>query len=114
VAEKSNTIMAITFKSVGHFLAKAFKVIVADLPKVIATAGTVEAVTAEIPALGVPVVAVESAAYAVLGEISALLATGGAAAEAKLANAGLDEKVVASVKELLLSIPTLVALAQAL
>jgi hypothetical protein len=106
--------MAITFKSVGHFFATAYKDTAAALPKIIATDTTVEKVTGDIPVYGPLGVTVETAGYAVLGEISALLTTGGEAAAAKLTNAGLDEAVVTSVEALLKSIPDLVNLAKAL
>jgi hypothetical protein len=101
----------ITFKSVGHFFAKVYQDVVAELPKIEATKTTVEAVTAVVDPVAVPV---EDAAYAVLGEVSAALTAGGTAAEAKLADAGLDVNVINTVKSVLASIPQFVALAKKL
>jgi len=104
----------ITFKSVGHFFATVFQKVVADVPKVEASASTVEAVTAAIPTYGPLAVPVEKAGYAILGEIASVLTAGGTAAEAKLADAGLDVNVIATVKALLASIPQFVTLAKTL
>jgi hypothetical protein len=106
--------MAITFKSVGHFFAKAFQAIVAELPKIEATAATVETVSAQIPVYGPLAVTAEKAAYAVLGELSAVLTAGGEAAAAKLADAGLDINVINTVKAFVASVPTLVTVAKSL
>jgi hypothetical protein len=104
----------ITFKSVGHFFATAFQRVVAVLPKVEATEATVEAVTAKIPVYGPLGLTIEKAGYAVLGELSAVLTAGGAAARAKLADAGLDENVITTVEALVASVPTITALAKTL
>lgn len=101
----------ITFKSVGHFFAKVLQDVVSELPKVEATKATVETASAAIDPAAVPV---EDAAYAVLGEVSSVLTAGGAAAEAKLADAGLDVNVINTVKSVLASIPQFVALAKKL
>lgn len=106
--------MAITFKSVGHFFAKLYKAAVAEIPKIEATATTVETVTAAIPTYGPLGVTVEQAGYAVLGELSAVLNAGGAAVEAKLADAGLDINVISTVKAIVASVPGLAALAKTL
>ena len=103
--------MAISFKSVGHFLATAFSAVVKDAAKVAGTASTVETVTGLVDPAVVPV---EQAAYAVLGEVSSVITAGGAAASAKLADAGLDSAVIAKVEAVLKSFPTLVTLAKAL
>jgi hypothetical protein len=104
----------ITFKSVGHFFAKVFKAVVAELPKIEGTATTVEAVTANMPVYGPMAVTLENAGYAVLGELASVLNAGGAAVEAKLADAGLDEAVIATVKDLLAKFPALAAVAKSL
>jgi len=105
----------ITFKSVGHFFATVFQKVVADLPKVQATEGVVETVSAAIPVYGPLAVPIEKAGYAVLGELAAVLTAGGAAAEAKLADAGLDTNVIATVKDLASKgIPSLLSLIKAL
>ena len=104
----------ITFKSVGHFFAKVYQDVIAVLPKIEGTAATVEAVTAKLPVYGPLAVTVEQAGYAVLGEISAVLTAGGEAAAAKLADAGLDENVIATVKAVVASVPQVVAIAKTL
>jgi hypothetical protein len=106
--------MAITFKSVGHFFATVYQKVVAVLPKIEATEQTVEAVSAKVPVYGPLSVTIEEAGYAVLGELSAVLNAGGAAAKAKLADAGLDEKVIATVEALVASVPQVASLAKAL
>lgn len=106
--------MAITFKSVGHFLATAYQKVVAVLPKVEATEKTVETVTAEVPVYGPLALPIEKLSYAALGELSAVLTAGGDAAKTKLADAGLDINVITSIEALLKSVPQIVALAQAL
>ena len=97
------------FKSVGHFFATIYSKGVAALPKIEATANTVETVTSLLPTYGPLAATVEQAAYACLGEFSAVLTAGGAAAEAKLADAGLDANVVATVKALVAGVPAVVA-----
>ena len=104
----------ITFKSVGHFFAKAYQAIVADLPKVEKTEATVETTTAAVPVYGPLAVTMEKAGYAVLGELSAVLTAGGAAAEAKLADAGLDTNVIATVKAIVAGSAQLASVAKTL
>lgn len=104
----------ITFKSVGHFFATVYQKVVADLPKVAATEATVEAVTAKVPVYGPMALPIERVGYAVLGELSAILNSGGAAVRAKLADAGLDENVIATVEALVASVPQFAALAKTL
>jgi uncharacterized Ntn-hydrolase superfamily protein len=107
--------MAITFKSVGHFFATVFEKVVADIPKIQATEGVVETVSAAIPVYGPLAVPIEKAGYAVLGEIASVLTAGGAAAKAKLADAGLDTNVIATVEDLISKgIPDLTSLLKAL
>lgn len=97
------------FKSLGHFFAVVYSKAIVVLPKIAATEKTVETVSSFLPyaALSVPA---ERAAYAVLGEITAVLHVGGDAAKAKLADAGLDVSVVTQVEELLKSISALAGL----
>lgn len=102
------------FKSVGHFFATVFQKVVAVIPKVEATETTVEAVTAKVPVFGPLALPVEKAGYAVLGELAAVLNAGGAAAKAKLTDAGLDESVIATVEALLESVPQFAALVSSL
>ncbi len=104
----------ITFKSLGHFFATVFEKVLSVLPKIQATASTVQTVSATIPVYGPLAVTVEKAGYAVLGELASVLTAGGAAVEAKLADAGLDVNVVATVKAMLASIPQFVTLAKTL
>lgn len=105
--------MAITFKSVGHFFAVAYTAVVKGLEKVEGTETTVETATSSIPGSATAVL-VEKGAYAVLGEISSLLAAGGAAAASKLADAGLDKAVVTQVQTLMTQVPELVVVAKTL
>lgn len=79
------------WKSLGHFFASFFQ-------KVLAVAPVVEGVTAALPIYGPLGLTIEKAAFAVLGEVQAAISAGGAAAEAHLANAGLDANVIATVK----------------
>lgn len=101
----------ITFKSVGHFFAKAFKAIVKELPIIEGTKTEVEAVTAAVAPTMVPV---EDAAYALLGEVASLFNSAGDAAASKLQNAGLDVAVINQAKSVIASVPNLVALAKRL
>jgi hypothetical protein len=106
--------MAISFKSVGHFFATVFQKVVAVIPKVEATEGTVEAVTAKIPVYGTLALPIEKLGYAALGELASVLNAGGDAAKAKLADAGLDINVITTVEDLLKSVPQFSALISAL
>ncbi len=101
----------ITFKSIGHFFAKAFKVIGTDLAKIEGTKATVETVSQVVDPAIVPI---EDAAYAVLGEISSALTAGGDAVAAKLQDAGLDVNVINMVKGILKGVPHLVTVAKKL
>ena len=105
--------MAITFRSVGHFFATFWQKAEGALAKAEGTAGVVEGVTAAVPGAGGAVTA-ERAAYAVLGEVSAILSGGAEAAKQKLANVGLDVSVIEMVEALLKSAPEIVAMAEAL
>ena len=107
----------ITFKSVGHFFATAYEKVISELPKIEATEATVETVTAAATSgttYGPLALTVEKAGYAVLGELSAVLTAGGSAAEAKLADAGLDANVISTVKALMAGSSQIVALAKTL
>lgn len=106
--------MAITFKSVGHFFATAYTAIKNDLVKVEGTEATVEKVTAEIPVYGPLALTVEKAAYAALGELSAVLNAGGAAAASKLNDAGLDSSVVSTIQALVAGVGNIATVAKAL
>ena len=86
------------FKSIGHFFAVAIQAILVDGPKIEAGAPVVEAVTSLVPVYGPLAVTVEKAGYALLGELLGVLHAGGEAAEAKLADAGLDANVIATIK----------------
>lgn len=105
--------MAFTFKSIGHFFAKAFQAIESELPKIEATKPEVEAVTEAIPG-GAGVVLFEDAAYAVLGAVAAALSAGGDAAKAKLADAGLDVVAIQKAEAAVASVPNLVAAAKSM
>ena len=96
---------SLAFKSMGHFFATLVQKVLAAEPKIVAvgtavenTAAQVESVTALIPVYGPLAVTAEKAAYALIGEVMAALKAGGAAAEAKLADLGLDSAVVDTVK----------------
>lgn len=123
--------MSISFKSAGHAFATFIKKVVTDAPKIAAdvqkditevegtktvvTVGTGSVLAAVDPAAAGTAVGIEDAAYAVLGEVSALISAGGAAAEAKLLNAGLDQSVVTAAKNVAASasqVGTLVAAAK--
>jgi len=103
----------ITFKSVGHFFAKAFQAIAKEIPVIESTKPVVEGVTAVIPG-GAPAILLEDAAYAALGGIAAAIAAGGSAVSAKLADAGLDEGAIQAVENALKQFPNLASLAKAL
>jgi len=105
------------FKSVGHFFATVFTKLKADEPKVEAgiqkvenTASTVETVTAAVPVYGPMALTVEKAAYAVLGEIAAVMHAGDSAASAKLQDSGLDINVIQTVEALLADVKQYAAL----
>jgi hypothetical protein len=102
------------FKSVGHFFAVVYKNVLSTLPAIAASKGVVEAVTAKVPVYGPLAVSVEDAGYALLGELSAVLNAGGAAAAAKLNDAGLDIKVIQTVQDLVANVPQFAALAKTL
>lgn len=106
--------MSISFKSVGHFFATVYSKALNIIPKVQATAGTVETVTAAVPVYGPLALPIEKAAYAALGELSAVLHAGGAAASTKLTDAGLDINVIQTIEALVASIPQFAALISSL
>lgn len=101
----------ISFNSVGHFFAKAFKAIANAIPKVESTQPVADAITAAVDPAVRPLV---DAGYAVLGEVASLLAAGESAAEQKLADAGLDLNVIAMVKKVMADVPGIVAVAKKL
>lgn len=104
--------MAISFKSLGHFFATAFKAISAELPKLAATKTIVEGVT--IAAGGAALVPVEDAAYALLGAFAAAFSASGSAVSAKLQDAGLDVVAVQKAEAVLAQVPQLVSVAKAI
>ena len=106
--------MAITFKSVGHFFAKFFAMVATDIPKVEGTEMAIETATAAVPVYGPLALTVEKAGYAVLGELAAVINAGGAAAKAKLADAGLDTNVVTTVEALVAGNKNVATLAKTL
>ena len=109
-AEKEDIV--ITFKSIGHFFATAYQKVVAVLPKIENSEATVEKVTAAVPVYGTLALPIEKLGYACLGELSAVLNAGGAAATAKLTDAGLDINVIQSVQALIASVPQIADLAK--
>lgn len=100
------------FKNIGHFFATVYQKVVAVIPAIEKSETVVEKVTAEVPVYGPLAVTVEQAGYAVLGELSAVLNAGGAAAASKLNDAGLDINVIKTVQALLAGIPQFAALAK--
>ena len=93
------------FKSIGHFFATAIKALAqkgpAEIDKLEATKTVVEKVTTAASAvLGIGTVAtsIEDLGYALLGEFAKVLTLGDAAAQAKLADAGVDIAVINEVK----------------
>ncbi len=105
---------SIVFHSIGHFFATVFAKAKVFLPALQATAGTVETVTAAVPVYGPLGLTVEKAAYAVLGEVASVVNAVDAAGKAKLADAGLDIQVIATVEALIAGVPEIAALAKAL
>ena len=95
----------ITFRSVGHFFAKAFKeagVVITDAVKYFPI---IEGVTQAVAPSAVPL---EQAGCAILGEVASVISSGG---ETTLLNAGFDAKMIALVKELMAQIPELTKMA---
>ena len=105
---------AITFRSLGHFFATFFSKAETFLSMLQGTAGTVEAVTASVPVYGPLALTVEKSAYAVLGDVAAVLNAADAAGKSKLADAGLDTQVIATVEALVAALPQVAAMAKAL
>lgn len=98
----------ITFRSVGHFFAKVFRgadIVITDVEKFFPV---IEGVTAAVAPAAVPV---ESAGFAVLGEVASVLSAGG---EDKLLSAGFDSAMIGLVKQLMSQIPQIVAAAKKL
>jgi len=102
--------MALSFKSIGHFFATVAQKVLAVGVKIESSEQTVETVTAQVPVYGPLAVPVEKAAYAVLGEVMAVLAAGDAAAKQKLADAGLDINVIDTAEAVLKGIGGLAAI----
>lgn len=102
------------FKNIGHFFASVYQKVLSGIDAVDKTETLVEGVTAKVPVYGPLGVTVEKAGYALLGELSAVLHAGGDAAKAKLADAGLDSTVIATVEDLLKNIPQFAALIKTL
>jgi hypothetical protein len=112
--KETHTMFNLNFKNVGHALATFFKTAAADAKKIAVAADAdiqkveadktkIEAVSAGVAAAVAPgsetaVISVEDAAFAVLGSIDAAIKDGGAAAEQKLLDAGLDSTAIAAVK----------------
>lgn len=97
------------WKSLGHFFASVFQKVIAVNATIQKDAPVIEGVTAAIPVYGPLAVTAEQAAFAVLGEIAAALSTGGDKAEAALVSAGMDQKVIDTVKAVAASPVTLAA-----
>ena len=97
--------MAVSWKSVGHFFASALH----TLAEVQKAAPIVEGVTAAVPGAGISAAAIESAGFAVLGELAGLINSGGEAAKHQLADAGLDIAVIQQVEAVLAGVKDLAA-----
>ncbi len=97
--------MALSWKSVGHFFASALRALAVAQK----AAPIVEGVTAAVPGLGVSAAAIESAGFAVLGELAGLINAGGEAAKTKLTDAGLDIAVIQQVEAVLAGVADLAA-----
>lgn len=106
------------FKSTAHAVAYYFHKVVAKIPAIIAGAQKVkntETVVEGVSALAAPqLVPVESAAYACLGGIIALLTAGDAAIEGKLLDLGLDKGAIDAAKAVAPQASQVIALAKAL
>lgn len=113
-APKKGNSAAITFRSIGHFFATFFEKAEGILVGLQGTATTVETVTAAVPVYGPLALSVEKTAYAVLGDVAAVVNTAEAAGKAKLTDAGLDVAVVATVEALVEALPQVAAMAKAL
>lgn len=98
------------FKSVGHFFATVFSKLKTAIPAIESTEATVEKVTAAVPTYGPLALPIEKVGYAILGEVASVLNAGGAAASAKLNDAGLDISVIQTIEALLKEIPQFTAL----
>ncbi len=101
------------WKSLGHFFASVFQKVLAVDKAVVATEPVVEGKTSLVPVYGPLALPIEKAAYAVLGEIAAAITAGGAAAESHLTNAGVDQKVIDTVKAVVAGGVNLVDMAKA-
>ena len=104
------------FNNVAHFFATLFKGAAKAIPAIEATQPVVTAITtaAAGPVYGPLAATLEDAGYAVLGELASVLTAGGAAASAKLVDAGLDIKVIQTVQAVVAGVPAVVAAAKAL
>lgn len=103
-------VIVISFKNIPHALATFFKAAVKDLPKIESGIEKIEgdkpvveaisdvAANAVAPGSAIAVNAIEDAGFAVLGAVDAALKAGGAAAEQKLLDAGLDQAAINAVK----------------
>lgn len=106
--------ISLNFNNVSHALASFFKTAAADAKKIVTKADVViqkvegdksviEGVSAAIangvaPGSAAAIVPIEDAGFALLGCVDAALKSGGAAAEQKLLDAGLDATAIANVK----------------
>jgi hypothetical protein len=100
------------FKNIGHFFATAVSKFLVLEPKiehvateVAADAPVVEAVTAAVPVYGPLAVPIEKAGVMALGAIVGVLHALGAAAEAKLLDAGLDITAIQTAQDVYTKLP---------
>ena len=99
------------FKSIGHFFATFFGGVLKVADVAAKAAPVIEGVTALIPVYGPLALTIEKAGEAALGELSAVINSGSAAAKQHLTDAGLDAKVIATIEDILKQHPNVAALA---
>ena len=99
------------FKSIGHFFATFFGGVLKVADVAAKAAPVIEGVTALIPVYGPLALTIEKAGEAALGELSAVINSGNAAAKQHLKDAGLDANVIATVEAILAKYPNVSALA---
>jgi hypothetical protein len=94
--------MSISFKSLGHAIATAFKWVAnnapADIAKIEATKTVVDEVLPEVPTYGGVATSLADLGYAALGEIASVITTGTAAQKQSLSDAGLDNSVITAIE----------------
>lgn len=107
--------MSVVIKSAGHFFAAGFhdfmvaaRAVAMVNNKIQSQEGTIESITALVPVYGPEAALVERLAFAVLGEIAALVQTCGTAQLAAQKAPDIDPAVLAQVEALLKQNPQFV------